>query len=175
MLNATTPAAAGFKEYTNNQFPPHFTAQVPSGWVVEERPLSSQTGGWVSLQTPAQSNPALPVALDIQLIQRTAEAKYQSLERYAAEVLKQESIGAVEINAQAARAVQGMAGWESKITMKRTLRGARGQVEVTVVKQWVILPVGQAYVVVFLEAPAEDFAQNVAVYEKLLATLAFKK
>jgi len=159
----------GYEVYENKTYEPYFTSVLPSNWIVNYRSLTSQDGGWISAQGPFDKTGSRHISLDIQLLNRSNDAIFNSLNDFAQYSLKQESIGTVEVKIDAERKIGNVSGWEYKIIMQRSVMGANGPVNIVLAKQWFIIPRGNSFLCVYFESPVDDFDTYIDVYNKFLA------
>jgi hypothetical protein len=169
----TVEGVAGYREFTNRHYEPYFTADLPSNWILEEYPLTDSKGRWISLRGPANESQPRCTSLDLYLIERGNDPRYESLEAFVAYTTEQESIGETSILLDRRAVVAGLEGREIKISSQRVFPGPSGAVDVTIVKQWTTLMKGDHVFVVFYESPQEDFDSYFAVYQRVLGSLNF--
>lgn len=163
-----------YKKYNNETFEPHFASVLPENWIVNYQRLTSQEGGWISVQGPFDESGSRHIALDIQMIQRSDDAILNSLNDFSQYSLKQESIGNVEVKINEERTVGNINGWEYRIVMSRSIDGPNGIVDIILVKQWTIIPKNGYFVCVYFESPSSDFDTYLDVYERFLRELIFE-
>ena len=163
----------GYRQIANVYYPPHFLADLPSNWILEEYPMTAAKGRWISLRGPVNQSRTRHTSLDIYLIEREDIPRCKSLDSWVAHMLEQESIGSTTVLSSQETLIGGHRGHEVKIRSQRILPSPSGVANLELVKQWMAIDMGGYFFVVMYESSLEDFDIYFPVYERFLATLEF--
>jgi len=169
----TVEGIAGYREFDNRHYEPHFKTEMPSNWILEEYPLADSKGRWISLRGPANESQTRHTSLDIYLIEKDGNPRFESLDTFVAYTIKQESIGETSVLSNREVVVAGLEGREVKTSSHRVLPGPSGAIDVAIAKQWTTLMLGDCVFMALYESPQEDFDSYFEVYQRLVTSLTF--
>jgi hypothetical protein len=169
----STQPSFDWGKFCSETIVPGFEIEIPSSWAYKRSLLEYQMGSWLSWLGPLDVTGIRHIGVDVCLVERGNLPHQASLQEYVKYTCEQERIGIQLMFLCREQNVSGILSPEIKLHLRRTFAGQAGLVQLTLVKQWVVVPYQNYFVTIMFESPEKEYDHYVCVYNRVVQSWKF--